>query len=79
MLLIILSFLSLKITTVKNISFYLFFIFYCNQGYSQERTLIYKYKSAEGVQSFSDIQPLNTDYEHISVGCYACQVDSLVN
>lgn len=31
------------------------------------------------MQSFSDIQPLHLDFEHINIGCYACQVDSSVN
>lgn len=54
-------------------------MFYSNQGYSKERVLVYKYKSSEGVQSFSDIQPLDNDYEHINIGCYACQLDSIIN
>ena len=53
--------------------------FYCNQGYSQENSLIYQYKSADGVLSFSDIQPLYTDYEQVRIGCFACQVDSLID
>lgn len=55
------------------------FIFYSNQSYSQESTLIYKYESADGVLSFSDIQPLDTIYEQVRIGCFACQVDSLID
>jgi soluble lytic murein transglycosylase-like protein len=40
---------------------------------------VYTYKSANDVPSFSDIQPLDAVYERISIGCFACQVDSLVN
>jgi hypothetical protein len=67
--------------TVKTIFLFLAFvlIFFCNQGYSQERVLVYKYKSTDNTVSFSDIQPLDTVYERISIGCFACQVDSLVN
>lgn len=66
---------------MKNIRLYLAFIiiFYCNQGYSQERSFIYKYKSAKGVLSFSDIQPLDTKYEQVRIDCFACQVGSLVD
>ena len=46
--------------------------------YSQE-TRVYKYKSADGVVSFSDIEPINTDYERIRIGCFACQVDSHID
>lgn len=31
------------------------------------------------MQSFSDIQPLDSDYQHINIGCYACQLDSIIN
>jgi len=81
MLFITLTYQSLTIITVNNIPLYLVltFIFYCNQGYSQERSLVYQYKSADGVLSFSDIQPLDTDYEQIKIGCFACQVDSLID
>lgn len=81
MLFITLTFQSSTIITVKNRTLYLvlIFIFYCNQGYSQERSQIYKYKSADGVLSFSDIQPLNTDYEQVRIGCFACQLDSLID
>ncbi len=40
---------------------------------------VYQYKSAKGISSFSDIAPLNTNYQQIRVGCYACQLGSLVN
>lgn len=81
MLFIAFTFLSPIVITLKNI-FYplvLFFIFYSSQGYSQERTLIYKYKSADGVLSFSDIQPLDTVYDQVRIDCFACQVNSIIN
>lgn len=46
--------------------------------YSQE-TRVYKYKSANGVISFSDIEPINTDYERIRIGCYACKLNSHID
>lgn len=66
---------------MRNISLYLalLFIFYSNQSYSQQNTLIYKYESADGVLSFSDIQPLDAIYEQVRIGCFACQVDSLID
>lgn len=57
----------------------LFFIFHAHQGYSQEKILIYKYKSADGILSFSDIQPLDTVYDQVRVDCFACQVNSTIN
>jgi soluble lytic murein transglycosylase-like protein len=81
MLFIIFTFLSSLIIIVKSIYLYLvfIFIFYCSSGYSQEKTLIYKYTSANGVLSFSDIQPLEAFYEKVRMGCIACQVDSLID
>jgi len=81
MLFITLTFLSSIIITVKNIYLSLAFIFafYSYQSYSQERTMMYKYKSASGVLSFSDIQPLNTFSEQVKIGCFACKVDSLID
>ena len=66
---------------MRNIYLYfaLLFIFYSSQSYSQENTLIYKYESADGVLSFSDIQPLDAIYEQVRIGCFACQVDSLID
>lgn len=40
---------------------------------------VYQYKSAEGVSSFSDIAPKNTNYQQVLIGCFACQIDSVVN
>ena len=81
MLLITFTYLSSLIIIVKSIYLYLvfIFIFYCSFGYSQERKLIYKYTSDGGILSFSDIQPLDTFYEQIRLGCFACQVDSLID
>lgn len=66
---------------MRNIYLYLalLFIVYSIQSYSQENTLIYKYESADGVLSFSDIQPLDAIYEQVRIGCFACQVDSLID
>lgn len=81
MLFITPTLLSLIIIIVKNVTFFLsfLFVFYFNQGYCKEGSLIYKYKSANGVPSFSDIQPLSAVYQQVRIGCYACQLDSLVD
>ena len=81
MLFIAFAFLSSIIITLKNIFYLLvlFLVFHSSQGYSQEKTLIYKYKSADGVLSFSDIQPLDTVYDQVRIGCFACQVNSIIN
>ena len=53
-------------------------LFVSTSVFSQE-TRVYKYKSANGVVSFSDIEPLNADFEEIKVGCYACQLNSHID
>lgn len=81
MLFIAFTLLSSIIIISKNI-FYpliLVFIFHSSQSYSQESTLIYKYKSTDGVLSFSDIQPLDTVYDQVRIGCFACQTNSKIN
>jgi len=40
---------------------------------------VYQYKTAKGVSSFSDIPPIGANYQQILIGCYACQLHSLVN
>ena len=40
---------------------------------------IYKYHSKNGVPTFSDMEPLDTPYEVIKFGCYACDVKSQVD
>ncbi|WOH39452.1 lytic transglycosylase domain-containing protein [Thalassotalea fonticola] len=44
-----------------------------------ETPLVYKYKSKQGIPSFSDIEPQNVRYKVIQVGCFACNVNSMVN
>ncbi|WP_440877493.1 lytic transglycosylase domain-containing protein [Thalassotalea sp. PLHSN55] len=47
---------------------------------AQEQAVqVYKYKSKQGVTSFSDIAPIDHDYQQIRIGCYACQLNSQVN
>lgn len=40
---------------------------------------IFKYKSASGTPTFSDIEPIGLHFQEIKVDCYACQRDSLIN
>ena len=40
---------------------------------------VYTYKSATGVTSFSDIEPVNLEFHRYKIDCYACQLDSLIN
>lgn len=40
---------------------------------------IYRYTSADGVVSFSDIEPIDTYYEEVKFGCYACGIYSQVD
>ncbi|WNC73056.1 lytic transglycosylase domain-containing protein [Thalassotalea psychrophila] len=44
-----------------------------------ETPLVYKYKSKRGIPSFSDIEPQNVNYKIVQVGCFACNVGSMVN
>ena len=46
---------------------------------SEDGVPVYQYKSVKGISSFSDIPPIGTHYQQIRVGCFACQVNSLVN
>ncbi|RHW74833.1 lytic transglycosylase domain-containing protein [Colwellia sp. RSH04] len=46
---------------------------------NNKHTPIYKYKSADGVTSFSGIEPIGVDYKQVRFDCYACKVDSLIN
>ena len=48
--------------------------------HSQEQGVkVYKYQSKNGVVAFSDIAPIDSDYQQIRIGCYACQLNSAVN
>lgn len=40
---------------------------------------VFQYKSAKGINSFSDIPPIDSNYQQIRVGCFACNLNSLVN
>ena len=40
---------------------------------------IFKYKSASGTTTFSDIEPIGLHFQEIKIDCYACKQDSLVN
>lgn len=42
-------------------------------------TLVYKYISKSGITSFSDVEPQNVQYKRVKVGCFACNVNSMVN
>ena len=42
-------------------------------------TLVYKYRSKSGVPSFSDVEPQGVQYKLVKVGCFACNVSSMVN
>ena len=46
---------------------------------SEDGVAVYEYKSVKGISSFSDIPPIGTHYQQIRVGCFACQVNSLVD
>jgi len=46
---------------------------------SEDGVAVYQYKSTTGVNSFSDIAPKGIHYQQIRIGCFACQLDSLVN
>ena len=52
-------------------------IVYNTPSSAQER--VYRYHSKQGVLSFSDIEPVDTYYEEVRFGCYACGVYSEIN
>jgi len=61
----------------------LLFLLVANIGSSQasekKSANIYTYKSSSGVTSFSDVEPMEGDYERYRIDCYACEVDSLID
>ncbi len=64
---------------LKPISFIVFLTLpWCLNG-QEQAVQVYKYKSAQGVTSFSDVAPIDVDYQQVRIGCYACQLDSLVD
>ena len=40
---------------------------------------VYRYTSKQGVTSFSDIEPIDSYYEVVKVGCFACKVHSQID
>lgn len=40
---------------------------------------IYQYKSTNGTSSFSDIPPINTNFQQLRIGCFACKLHSMVD
>ncbi len=48
-------------------------------GYKAKKPPIYKFKSVDGVTSFSGIEPIGLDYQQVRIDCYACRLDSLIN
>ena len=40
---------------------------------------VYRYHSKDGILSFSDIEPIDTYYETVKFGCYACGVYSEID
>jgi len=47
--------------------------------YVSKKINVYTYKSATGITSFSDIEPMNIEFHRYKIDCYACQLDSLIN
>ena len=41
--------------------------------------IVYRYKSKKGVPSFSDVEPIGVRYKRVQVGCFACNVSSMVD
>lgn len=68
-----------KIQLSLQILFFISYITCCNVSFSNEKTRVYKYKSADGNTAFSDIEPLGIDFQKIRVSCYACKLDSLID
>jgi len=52
---------------------------YSAQVFSEDGVQVYQYKTAKGVSSFSDIPPIGPNYQQIRIGCFACELNSLVN
>jgi len=67
------------IITFQTITLFMMVLFSVNISANAQDTRIYKFTSVDGVISFSDIEPANTDYEEVKLGCYACKIDSLID
>ncbi len=59
--------------------FTIIFILNNATSYASDKSYVYKYKSKNGITSFSDIQPLNSYFQTIKVSCYACKLNSQIN
>jgi soluble lytic murein transglycosylase-like protein len=70
---------NVKIQLYLQVLFILSHVIYSNGSISNEITRVYKYKSANGITAFSDIEPLGINFQEIKVDCYACKLDSLVD
>lgn len=46
---------------------------------AEDGVIVYQYKSDNDITSFSDIPPIDTNFQQIRIGCFACVIDSTVN
>jgi soluble lytic murein transglycosylase-like protein len=61
--------------------FYVFLLLYgiAHSVNANDEIKVYQYKSSSGISSFSDIPPINTSFQQLRIGCFACKLNSLVN
>jgi soluble lytic murein transglycosylase-like protein len=46
---------------------------------ANDEVKVYLYNSSSCISSFSDITPINTSFQQLRIGCFACKLNSLVN
>ena len=68
-----------KIKLSLPILFILSHIICSNFSFANDTTRVYKYKSANGTTTFSDIEPIGLNFQEIKVDCYACKLDSFID
>jgi soluble lytic murein transglycosylase-like protein len=46
---------------------------------AEDSVKVYQYQSEKGISSFSDIAPSTSSYQQVSIGCFACKLNAMVN
>jgi soluble lytic murein transglycosylase-like protein len=59
----------------------LLFLFMCftHHVIAEDSVRVYQYQSEKGISSFSDIPPSTSSYQQVSIGCFACKLNAMVN
>ena len=58
---------------------YVLLLFYSFSTFVIANVNVYQYKSSNGISSFSDIPPINTNFQQLRIGCFACKLHSIID